>query len=191
MFFFFLDLSCRRWNSTCKIEFFIEVYFSFLTLSQTTNFGLFQTERFCRLQFQVRSKWQNIFQMGKKQRGKRRNCSLWAISPFPTVFSKDFYHRYVKTRACLGKGLINALIVQFNFHHKCLAFNIFSLACQFLRKYLAFTNPQKTWITPFLCQMAKFHTEPNSNKMQVTIKMLLTSIFSFLHNIFKRSSLLW
>ena len=25
---------------------------------------------------------------------------LRAISPFPTVFSKDLYHRYVKTRAC-------------------------------------------------------------------------------------------
>ena len=31
-----------------------------LTLSQTTNFRLFQTQRFCRPQFQ--SKWQNIFQ---------------------------------------------------------------------------------------------------------------------------------
>ena len=36
--------------------------------------------------------------------GKRRNCSLRAISPFPTVFSKDLYCRHVKTRACLGKG---------------------------------------------------------------------------------------
>ena len=27
-----------------------------------------------------------------------------AISPFPTVFSKDLYCRHVKTRACLGKG---------------------------------------------------------------------------------------
>ena len=35
--------------------------------------------------------------------GKRRNCSLWAISPFPTVFLKDLYNRQVKTRACLGK----------------------------------------------------------------------------------------
>ena len=36
--------------------------------------------------------------------GKRRNCSLRAISPFPTVFSKGLYCRHVKTRACLGKG---------------------------------------------------------------------------------------
>ena len=36
--------------------------------------------------------------------GKRRNYSLRAISPFPTVFSKDLYCRHIKTRACLEKG---------------------------------------------------------------------------------------
>ena len=35
--------------------------------------------------------------------GKRRNCSLRAISPFPTVFLKDLYCRHVKIRACLGR----------------------------------------------------------------------------------------
>ena len=75
-----------------------------LTLSQTTNFRLFQIERVCRQQFQIWWKWQKNFQMGRKQCGKRRNCSLWAIFPFPTVFSKDLYCRHVKTRACLGKG---------------------------------------------------------------------------------------
>ena len=40
----------------------------------------------------------------EKHCGKRRNCSLRAISPFPTLFSKDLYCRHVKTRACLGKG---------------------------------------------------------------------------------------
>ena len=34
--------------------------------------------------------------MGRKHRGKRRNCSLRAISPFPTVFSKDLYCRHKK-----------------------------------------------------------------------------------------------
>ena len=43
--------------------------------------------------------------MGTKHCGKRRNCLLRAISPFPTMFSKDLYHRPVKTRACLGKDL--------------------------------------------------------------------------------------
>ena len=35
---------------------------------------------------------------------KRNKCSLRAISPFPTVFSKDLYCTHVKTRVCLGKG---------------------------------------------------------------------------------------
>ena len=42
--------------------------------------------------------------MDRKHCWKRRNCSLRAISPFPTVFSKDLYWRHVKTSACLGNG---------------------------------------------------------------------------------------
>ena len=34
--------------------------------------------------------------MNTKHCGKRRNCSLREISPFPTVFSKDLYDRHVK-----------------------------------------------------------------------------------------------
>ena len=40
----------------------------------------------------------------EKHCGKRRNCSLRAISPFPAVFSKGLYCRHVKPRACLGKS---------------------------------------------------------------------------------------
>ena len=36
--------------------------------------------------------------------GKRKKCSLRAISPFPTVFSKGLYQRHVKTMDCMGKG---------------------------------------------------------------------------------------
>ena len=46
-----------------------------------------------------------FYENDRKHCGKRRNCSLRAISPFPTVFSKDLNYRHVKTRACLGKGL--------------------------------------------------------------------------------------
>ena len=35
---------------------------------------------------------------------KRRNCSLRAISPFSTVFSKDLYYRHVKSKACMGES---------------------------------------------------------------------------------------
>ena len=67
-------------------------------------FVIVQIERVCRRQFQIWWKLQKVLQMGRKHWGKRRNCSLRAISPFPTVFSKDLYCRHVKTRACLGKG---------------------------------------------------------------------------------------
>ena len=38
-----------------------------LTYYQTTSFRLFQTERVCRQQFQIRRKWQKVIQMGRKQ----------------------------------------------------------------------------------------------------------------------------
>ena len=75
-----------------------------LTHCQMTNFKLFQIERVCRWQFQIWLIWLKVFQKGRKHCGKRRNCSLLAISPFPTVFSKDLYCKHVKTRACLVKG---------------------------------------------------------------------------------------
>ena len=59
-----------------------------LTHYQTTNFKLFRTERVCRRQFQIWWKWQKLIQTGRKHCGKRRNCTLLAISPFPTVFQK-------------------------------------------------------------------------------------------------------
>ena len=36
--------------------------------------------------------------------GKRRNCLLRAISPFPTVFSKGSFPRGVKMCHCVGMG---------------------------------------------------------------------------------------
>ena len=36
--------------------------------------------------------------------GKRRNCSLRAISPFPAVFSKGLFPRGIKSCHCVGMG---------------------------------------------------------------------------------------
>ena len=80
----------------------VVLYIICLTLSQTTNFRRSSTERACRRQIQICLKRQKVLQIGRKHCEKRRNCSLRAISSFPTVFSKDFYCRHVKTRACLG-----------------------------------------------------------------------------------------
>ena len=50
-------------------------------------------------------KMAKFFKRGRKHCGKKRNCSLQAISPFPTVFSKDLHCRHVKT-GFFGKGLM-------------------------------------------------------------------------------------
>ena len=71
---------------------------------QTTNFRLFQTERVCRQQFQFWRKWQKSIQTPRKHCGKRRHCSLPAISPFPMVFSKGLFPMDVKRCHCVGMG---------------------------------------------------------------------------------------
>ena len=43
---------------------------------------------------------------GRKYYGRRKNCSLQAISPFPILFSSDLYCRHVKSKDFLWKGLI-------------------------------------------------------------------------------------
>ena len=60
-----------------------------------THFRLFQTQSVCRQQFQPWWKWQKVHQMGRKHCGKRRNCLLRAISPFPTMFSEDLNCRHI------------------------------------------------------------------------------------------------
>ena len=69
-----------------------------------TNFRLFQTERVCRRQFQIWRKWQKAIQMGRKHCGKRRNCPLRAISPFPSVFKRLVSQGRQKVSLC-GNGL--------------------------------------------------------------------------------------
>ena len=51
---------------------------------------------------------------GLKTLLEKRNPLLRAISPFPTVFSKDFNCRHVKTRASLGKDSTACLQVPIN-----------------------------------------------------------------------------
>ena len=76
-----------------------------LTHYQTTNFRLFQTERICRRQFQIWRKCQKVIQMGRKHCGKRRNCSLPAVSPFATVFSKGLFPQGRQKVSLCGNGL--------------------------------------------------------------------------------------
>ena len=71
--------------------------------SQTTNFRLFQPERASRRQFEESESGRN-YPRRVENTGKRRNCSLQAISPFPTLFSKDLVADTLK-KGLIGKGL--------------------------------------------------------------------------------------
>ena len=67
------------------------------------NFRLSELERVCKGNIKFDENDGKFSKSVGKHYGKRRNCSLRAISPFPAVFSKDLYCRHIKIRACLGK----------------------------------------------------------------------------------------
>ena len=50
-------------------------------------------------------KWQKVNQKSRKHCGKRRNCSLRAISSFPTVFSKSLFSQGRQKVSFCGNGL--------------------------------------------------------------------------------------
>ena len=98
------DVWLFRWNFPSMSFEIYQDCLPYLTHYQTTNFRLFQTERVCRRHFQILRKWQTAIQTGSKHCGKTRNCSLRAISPFPTLFSKDLFPRGIKRCHCVGMG---------------------------------------------------------------------------------------
>ena len=66
--------------------------------------NLYSTTNFADDNFKKLMKMVEVVNKDRKNCGKRRNCLLREISPFPTMFSKDLYCRHIKFRACLGKG---------------------------------------------------------------------------------------
>ena len=73
---------------------------------EKTQFRLFQTQRVCRRKFlNLQENGRKISKQVESTVGKGEIARLRAISPFPTVFSKDLYFRHVKTMACLVKGI--------------------------------------------------------------------------------------
>ena len=73
-----------------------------LTLSQTTNLRLVQTER-ADDNFNFVENGRKLFIQIENTVGKGEIARNEQFLLFP-VFSKDLYCRHVKTRACLGKG---------------------------------------------------------------------------------------
>ena len=74
-----------------------------LTLSQTTNFRLFQTERVCRRQYQIVKMAECSLKWVENTVGKGEIARYEQFLLFPQCF-QDLYCRHIKTRACLGKG---------------------------------------------------------------------------------------
>ena len=106
--------------------------FCLLTLSQTTNFRLFQTERVCRQQIKFHENGRKSFIWVKKHCGQRRNCSFRAISPFRTVFSKDLYCRHTcKNQGLFGKRLRSHHTMTFwSTFSECLKLNVEERWCR-------------------------------------------------------------
>ena len=74
-----------------------------LSLSQTANFSLFQTESISRQQFQIWWKWQKVLQKGRKMLWDKEKLLIKSNFSSFHSFSKDWFCRHVKSRACLGK----------------------------------------------------------------------------------------
>ena len=75
-----------------------------LTHYQTTNFRLVQIKHSADDNFKFDENTRKLSERVENTVGKRRNCSLRAISPFPTVFSKGLFARGVKRCHCVGIG---------------------------------------------------------------------------------------
>ena len=78
-----------------------------ITLSQMTNFRTFQTGRVCKPQFQIRWKWWEVLQTGRKHFGKRRNFS----------FSNSVFKRLV-LQTCKNKGLFGKVLKHYHINMK-------------------------------------------------------------------------
>ena len=74
------------------------------------KFGLVQIQSISRWRIKSDSKIGVCLGKSRKHCGKRRKCLLPAFSPFPTMFSKAFFSRGVKSWDCAVKSETNLLI---------------------------------------------------------------------------------
>ena len=72
--------------------------------SKQQNFRPVQIKRICRRQNKCDSKIEIYCIKGRKHCRKRGKCWLPAFSSFPTMFSKGFLYRVIKSRDCMVKG---------------------------------------------------------------------------------------
>ena len=95
-----------HWND-CKCSFFVDS----LSLSQKTNFRLFQTERLCRRHFQLWWKWQQVFQKGRKHCGEKEKLHIRSNFSFSCSVFKRLILQTCKNQGLFGKGLTLSLLM--------------------------------------------------------------------------------
>ena len=107
-----------------------------------------QIESICRRQIKLGSKVEIFIRKGKKHYGKRRKCWLPAFSSFPTVFSKGFLPRVLKSRDCVAKIFIQVFSLGYivfvdrnvlKSSGECRARS----DCTYVQAFLALHSPQK------------------------------------------------
>ena len=76
-----------------------------LNPSQTKNVDASKLKEFAADNLKLDGNGKKFPKRATKHCGKRRNCSVGAIFPFPTVFSKDLYMKHRKNQGLFGKGL--------------------------------------------------------------------------------------
>ena len=76
-----------------------------LTLSQATNFRLFQTERVWRRKFQIWWKWHKLLQMGRKHCGEKEKLLLTSNFSFSNSVFKSLVLQTHENQGLFGKGL--------------------------------------------------------------------------------------
>ena len=121
--------------------------------------------------------------MCRKHCGKRRNCSLRAISPFPAVFSKDLYLRHVKNQDLFWNGVKCYSNIKFVFHEKKKDFlgkGEIAGYHHFLVSRNVFQSRQK----PSFCGEG---LTLNSADFKYWEKMQVFNMFSFSNNVFFRT----
>ena len=142
-----------------------------LTHYQTTNFGLFQTERVCRRKFQIWRKWQKAIQTGRKHCGKKEKLLVTSNFSFShSVFKRLVSQRRQKVSLC-GNGLTHSLINHFE----------------------TVPKSKKLQTTTEMWLLKDSDIQIAEKTMWKKVKLLILSNFTFFHNVFLKlfSSMCW
>ena len=96
------------------------------------------------------------FGKSRKHCGKRGKCWLPAFSPFPTMFSKGYFLRVVKSRDCLVELKENPLKIHWHMK-KSLIFGSFYFCNKKLIKTCVPSNGWLYWGLMPLYQLKSYH----------------------------------